>query len=602
MAVIHGVAHWPGAVGCVSCTYTCSLGTSPGVATLEIPEQAVNGIASAGTLTIEDGRGGVQVRRARVQSIDFPQSGDAPRTVLLQIVDRRWQWQYGRISGAFNQFDAHPDPESLPDSGESSTRFTVFGGGPFVPGTFRPAFRLMEDCLRAMGEDRFLIVDPPNVAVPVRWEDEVPAAALDGVCEALGYVVAYQPGADRVLVCPEGNGALLPANVELVSASPQMGLPQRPSSILLVGGPTVFTDRLFLEPVGMEPNGAVVPIDDLTYAPLAGWANVDPGTFGGVRGTEEISEKEAIELAKRCVWRLFRVKMVDQKVGMPGGPNVVGFGLVRDRRQIVLLPQRFLGSNDLEADGTEAVTPPNVTGSIYLGAFAAALGNVDIGPDGNSLTGRRLPRVPSIDSARGLVTFDQQCFRKEKRNGVIHILSPELLLHTSFNVLSPVGRVPAKFERGGAVGGVMDTGCPPQVLRHPELFQIIVVFREQEGGEIAPGGVGDNLDRIIPAADFHLTAADRRWEATAAASATYAGIVPINPDGSIRQVTWKVGNGPATTTASQNSEHDPFVPPFPERRRITKSINFLIRDGLKEKEKQKPNPDSPGAEVNLPVD
>ena len=56
------------------------------------------------------------------------------------------------------------------------------------------------------------------------------------------------------------------------------------------------------------------------------------------------------------------------------------------------------------------------------------------------------------------------------------------------------------------------------------------------------------------------TAALQYTQPEAAGSVTYAGLVPIDLDGAIGQVTYRIDESGTTTTASRNSEHDPHVP------------------------------------------
>ena len=557
----HGIALWPGVNGFISCTYTCSQGISPGIATLEIPEQDVSKIASFGDLTITDGFGGITLRRCRVAHIDFVREGG--RRIVLHIADRRWQWRYGAITGSWNVIDPYPDPDLFPPG-----QF-VAAGGPYAPGTFRPAHLLMADCLTAMNETNFLIAPAPSVPIPAEWDEEPPASALADLADTVGYRVCFKVGSDRVLIAPAGLGKSLPSELPIISESPSVGLPTRPATIQLVGGETLFHDYLRLEAVGFEPNGAIKHIDKLSYRPATGWTHCPPDTFSTVQATAQMNQREAIDLAKSCIWRTFRVKMVDVSTGRGPGPNVGGFGLVRDRKQIILRTQMY--SQTKQANGQPDTSPPFVEGSIFIqqedrrlqNGLDQVVGNCD------ALSGDRLPRTPSIDSGRGIVTFERQCFRFQSVAGKGHWTEPELYLSTGFNIRNIIGQIPVKFLRGGTVA-LNDLGCPPEVLRHPELVLIWQTLRNMTSDRTVKL-TSSNIDDLIPPADYYLAQANAKYEITGATSRTYAGIFPIDLDGAVSQVTWRVGGGsPATTTASLNTEHDPYVPLFPERRKTEK--------------------------------
>jgi hypothetical protein len=61
-----------------------------------------------------------------------------------------------------------------------------------------------------------------------------------------------------------------------------------------------------------------------------------------------------------------------------------------------------------------------------------------------------------------------------------------------------------------------------------------------------------------------------------AASATYAGIVPVACDGAISQVTWEISEGGAKTRISRNRE-ETFVTASYSERRLFERIDAQLR-------------------------
>ena len=592
---IFGQAFWPGVQGFISCTYTVSHGTGASAATLEIPEQDVRGILSYGTLEINDGVGVVRIRRARLADIAFNSSPTGGRTIVLTIVDRRWMWRYGSIDGNWNQIDPYPDIESFPPGD------FVISGGPYAPGTYRVAANLMKDCLVAMNEITDPLISPaPIVATPVQWNAENPAQALAEVCNAVGYRVCYQPNADRVLCAPAGQGALLLDSLPIIANHPVLALPTRPATIQLIGGDTLYHDYLALEPVGLERDGTIKRLDALSYKPKNGWASCDPNTMGLVQATAELTQLEAIELAKRYVWRTFRVKRVDVATGAAPGPNVGGFGLIDDRKQIVLGSQIFF--NLKRIDGQPDNEPAYIVGSVYIppipGAVTSGMVNLAKGAFGNTIKGSgvRLPFKPQVDTARGLVTFDRQLYQNLSLppSTAVNIGPPDIAIYTSFSIRSLVGWIPQRFVWGGTLPGQVDLGCPPETIRRPDLVKIVRAIRNSK--DLSLASVGNNLDDLIPPANYYLEAANQKYEIGAATDRTYAGIVPIDPDGAIQQVTWSVGGGqPATTRVSRNCEHAQYLPSYPERRRNEDTRRFLGRAEVDSLSKSAPPSVSPSA-------
>ena len=57
----------------------------------------------------------------------------------------------------------------------------------------------------------------------------------------------------------------------------------------------------------------------------------------------------------------------------------------------------------------------------------------------------------------------------------------------------------------------------------------------------------------------------------------YNGLMEIDLDGAVSQVSWEVGEGGVSTTASRNEEHSIWVPPYPARRRAEKLPTPLVQ-------------------------
>jgi hypothetical protein len=69
-------------------------------------------------------------------------------------------------------------------------------------------------------------------------------------------------------------------------------------------------------------------------------------------------------------------------------------------------------------------------------------------------------------------------------------------------------------------------------------------------------------------ANFYLTAVLNEIMVKVGKCVKYNGLVPITLDGATTQITWEVVGGEGCNTiVSQNSEHDPFIPPYPQRRK-----------------------------------
>ena len=593
MAERFGQAFWPGVNGFVSCSYTCSHGIAPGIASLEVPEQDPGKIPLLGDLIITDGVGKIRLHGAKITSWSLGGGAGSPRTLTLYIADRRWRWAFGAVAGYWNQIDPYPDPSSFPDG-----EFTI-AYGPFAPGTYRPANLLMGDCLTALNE-RFLIDPSPTYPVPAQWEWEPAASALSQLCDQLGYRVCYQPIANRVLIAPAGVGTILPHMIPMVSGSKGCDSPERPNTLILIGGPTVYHDYLALEPVGQEQDGTFVPINDLSYKPANGWSQAGvPPWFDGVQAGKDLTRNEALDLAKRHVWRTFRVKLADVRTNEPGFIDVGGYGKVYDRKQIVLLPH--IHGLSKAANGQPTTEPPYLSGSVYLPSLNVGTERlIATSSRDNTVTSVRLPHKVQIDSARGLVMLDQPAFYRSTTGGTA-ILAPDLYLYTGFQIRSARGLVPNAIQAVGYTPANPDPTIPPEYLRHPEIVEILRTRRTDTGNVITE--VISNRDDLADQIAYHIQAANARYEAKGSEDRTYAGIIGIEPDGAIQQVTWSVGGGqPAITRASRNNEHALFIPRYPERRRNENSVAFSTLLELTRRKGSNPATAMEGSVARFPID
>lgn len=578
MADRHGIAQWPGVRGFITCSYTAGHGITPGVAQLVVPEQDPGKIPYLGDLVITDGNGKVRLRRAKMVNWEFTGGAGTPRTLTLYIADRRWTWRYGAAYGNWNQIDPYPDAPVLTANPEY-----IPPQGPWMPGTYRPAHEMMRDLLILMREDHPLIEDPPTVPVPARWAGEPPAEHLQRLCDQLGYRIVYQPIADRILVVPLGQGATLPNVIPIVSASVSVpNMPGLPSRLECHGDDVVWNDYLRLQACAPEYNGTIKELGDLSYAPSAGWGTSPPPFFSGVRAGTGMTQEESTAYAMEHVWRTYRVMLDDvtnpyvvlaprpvEPLKIPGVPDPI-----TDRRQITLLPKCYGLSKDER--GQLESTPPFAVGVVSMSGWpnrpgqngaAASMGATRLGP--------KLPVKLTIDSARGLVVFDRYMVRRftDDTDGKVKVFHPDLYLKTSFKARRLTGLNPYRFIVGGPTGAITDPLVPPLVISRPEMVQVINIQRSISGANVANFTLAsppfsDNLDDLLPQANHYLRSAMHQFGLSGAGTHTYNGVVGLDPDGAVQQVTWQVGGGPAVTTASRNVEHAWHLAPYNERRRI----------------------------------
>lgn len=265
---------WPGVPRVLSFSYPLTTGTTPSswqIVTAPTDPAEID-VARSGDLIFTDGRRPVVLRDCVVDTITSVEDREGI-TYTIGGKDRRHRWRnqwggLGGINGRYNQLDRR---------------------GKLVPWSIRSPLELARILLRELGEYLFDIDLPPgitkaeglnldrflrlgenfpqtNTNPATEWDRMPPADALAWLCDQFGRIIAYQPRTNRIVIKKQGEGKKLPErNYE--TNSPSLSRPAAPKKIGINGAPLGLDARLYLEPVGKELDGSVVPIDDLTYAP-----------------------------------------------------------------------------------------------------------------------------------------------------------------------------------------------------------------------------------------------------------------------------------------------------------------------------------------------
>jgi hypothetical protein len=430
---LFGQAHWTGLkTGFISCSYTCGHGATPGTATLVVPMQPLGLIPKVGTLTLSDGvNSPIRLFGCRIVRED-PVDVEGGKAIALTIQDRRWRWNYGAAEGFFNQVDPAPDIETRP-VGEYRQ-----SGGPYIPGTERTPRDLFRMLFSLAGEVGYTLGgfdDRPRIACD--WRGDNPMRAASDVADAIGCRLVFQPVKNKAGVFPLGGFVRLGANLPIVRDHPGTSLPPGPTVVRVRGGPALFTEWFQLEAVGYEEDGRLRPIQELSYRPPNGWFEYYPLTAlwaDCVKGdSSDVLTSQA--LAKTYVMRLYRLAAfpVDKRhvpklfegqpaprPGDPGGnPSgrprqrwaVPTFGKIYNRRAVTLLEGVY--EPDRDVSGQPITRPPIVRHNGYEAPDSKGHGSTNLAaPDSSGPTKVGF----SIDSARGLVTFQQPIFRVREKD------------------------------------------------------------------------------------------------------------------------------------------------------------------------------------------
>jgi hypothetical protein len=365
---------------------------------------------------------------------------------------------------------------------------------------------------------------------------------------------------------------------------------------------------------------------------LAGgdWSRSGPPSFWGcsattgAQGTSRLTKRQARELAAKCVFKWYRIVNADPSTGkFP--LTIPGFGKIIRREQVLLQPdmieqiQPTAGDDQLRNkitaeplirdfyDGYQRNKPAQCFGS-YFWPVAGPVMPSPPNPNSWNTAPNSLVGVPfTIDPERQIVMFTEPvyirggippagagavnpaavAFIAQALNGLVGIsdvsASP-LVLQTACQVRHPVTNQAVRAEAYRIFGSGKSNGLPAVIKADDFEINFLAKYPPvppsgvAAAGILAGGlagvppnkvvGVLNDLDDAKRRAQYYLLAEAAKWELKEARERVYNGIVPIQLDGAIAQVTWEVGPNGAMTTASRNSEHALHLPSYPERLRI----------------------------------
>lgn len=510
---------YPGIQGTISWSFTLSQGINPSTGFIEIP--AGRGLPrEEGDLTLwyQDQR--ITLRNCRIGNAAYSSSRGGKK-ITLQILDRRWKWQFGRISGLYNR--RRPD-ETIDPETEATPQ------------------ELAEKLLRAMGESTFSVSALPNFSRPeIDWAAANPAQELLKLCEGLGCRIVL--GLDDVVrIVRQGQGLSLPSGGTL-SRGDGIDPNERPDALVCIGSPTRYQCRLLLEAVGLDVDEVIVPIDNLTYRPDGGWEKEWPEVMAGV-SDREITLRDGTKttprkLALQTVFRWYRVL---------NGQSIPELKPDRQifREDVIPLPTTLVDTYE-DAEGVKREKPAYVIGEAWYD---------ELDTYENTAIGTRINLPFSINSERAVVEFSKPLVTLDVEAG--ESLPARIELVAAVAVNDPETRQPQRYER---TRPLTSAGAGSKIVRpiiREEIRQTFVASYDDSG---RVSEVTENTKDIEKEADYYLDGIVAEYTSPVTDDRTYPGILPIPVDGAIEQVTWNY-SGQWTTRASRGTEHNLARPTY----------------------------------------
>lgn len=525
---------FPGVLHAESGSYTRGLGITPGTGRIEFSPQP-NPPAKVGTFTLSDGVRTFVCPDCVLDNASLVRDGSG-YVVQATVVDRRWRWRFGEIYGRYNTRD--DDNEIIADTKKT------------------PA-ELAKLLLEAMGEPDVDTSALPEEPFPeVDWDGEVPAEELAELLDDWGCVIGLDLYG-KCAIWKRGEGAEAPAGPKEREGG-ELDPPEPPDDIRVNFAATQVQARLELEAVGRDTDGSIKPIDDLSYAPEAGWDTYDTTAL-------EVDDETALEYCINTVFRWYRIKLPEGGLTIP---NVVGSeAAIDDIGQILPLIDELVETYTDPQDGEKKPKPAKVYGTYYLG-----LANDN--PYGNPANSTRDNQwevkvgfrvLPSL----GMIVFSKPMRKvQDEENGLTSPLpAAELFVDISFGVAHPETRAYHRWSYKLPTGSKMGTG-PEVVSAKGEGGLKVYQKRESPNKddftwEYASKGSPDYLNQK---GEKYASEALRKWKVERGETFTYSGIIPVPHDGVNVQFMYSVGPDGASTQLSRNRESAVLAETYNQRR------------------------------------
>lgn len=469
-------------------------------------------IPGSGTLAIGHGTDVITFPDIKV---DFASMRLSTRghVMVLKLLDRRWRWRFARISGRYN---------------------VRLADGTIDPDTQKTPQELAALLFQSMYEIGFDVTQLPNGGYPeVDWVRDRADVIIHQLCEDRGCDIAL--GLDNAArIVRMSIGADLPLDGDVMSPSITADAPEGPDILAVVCGETQYESRLKTKAIGLDTDGAVKAVNDLSYKPAGGWTGIaDENFFEQMR--EEGKTDDEIALAKKTVFRWYLVDtQADESLDVPD------YGSLDDINQILPL-------NDFLLD-TYTVTNGSKKANKRYEVYGKFIVLTDPPEDDTDDEIREYDGASELDKLNGILQFPRRMVKYSDANGTLE--AAEIYLQTSYGVRETDTRQQDRYivERQLTSGSELQEAV--------RIEEIALAIRAEYDSDFATvTGTTSNRDDVDDQTAEILDALQNRYSYGIYGSITYRGIKLLETDGAIRQVVWYVSDqSGARTVASRNSE------------------------------------------------
>jgi hypothetical protein len=398
----------------------------------------------------------------------------------------------------------------------------------------------------------------------IQWDYTLPSLALSNLADDVGCVVVL--GLDDVVrVVPKNWGTEIPPRSLAISYSATLDPPETPREIICVGAITRYQVDVDLEPVGLDVDGEVKPINDLSYAPENA-PKKTPWAIADVRLFNCVSNSQARELARESVFRWYRIKT---PITIPG------------RKEKITDLDRVLPIENSQVElqsvlGEKHFRPAWVYGAWYNYGEGGEPYTED--PDKERLKNEPNMIYPygfSIDQKSGIVKFaDPVYLTPEDDDGEYFgddgalgrpTMPAKIKLRVAVGVRDGQTRAFERFERRRRLGGY----GPAEYRRHDDVVHTLHISHDD-------GKLVDSKKQTDQVAGHKIDADIRDYDNKNPVLVSYPGFLVVSPTGAIQQVTWELSrSGKATTRVARQIEELHLAPSYRQKRRIERDRKYI---------------------------
>jgi hypothetical protein len=587
---------YPGIQSVEELDMTDIAGVSPSTISIQCyPQWGLPKIEGDLVLT-QDGRK-VTIKKCRIGSANYTRNSGG-QIVSVMLTDERWRWGKGYvITGRYN------------------TRLPNNEVDPFREKKPVELVKLLFDAMDVSNYEADLVESDADIAAArpdIDWDVSNPAQELQSLLDSFGLRLVPRRTDGKFVICRTGEGATLAADNRPYQ-DPSEGIdPQEvPDALTVFGPPIRHQVRLELEAVGREiwdeakqpspipsdpllprptdnADGSIKPIDELTYAPkiagVANWKQFDEDCtqIDRVRVKQpDGSLHSPQDLARQSVYRMYRVKAdADGKIIIPSYSDPVSGENTVTRKQLILTNE--LLDEYIDPDGAKKIQPAFCD---FVGFYTGweGTGNAKGGTRleaGTDVDGEATETVTfsiNLDGQLQTISFSKAMMRYNDGQTSGDILPAKIWLTCAVEIRHPETWQPIRYEKSKPV-----PGAPPlaarakakfiQPLRHDDVkawFKTYYDIDEMSG----EGTISDSTDNTAIAdtqADYYLDSQLKAMETVNSKTLTLIGIWPVDMDGAINQISYRISKSGADTTVSRGTEHDVRIPTYKDQQQRIK--------------------------------